>query len=206
MNKRQKSAARKRTFRSEQTDEAKADASAQLQARMTAHRKQQSEEEKYQATLSNTSARFIARGDLTPAEQKEASDRDRARLQALRNSQSEEEKEQASEEAQARMAALRGNQTPAEQKEATNTNSSRKRLQRELLSPEQKQSKADLASSIKPFHGKFIQLLPVCVCSSSIAYLSLTGIACIKKYIRFHSTSFCRMQETWQYLSYQCGI
>jgi hypothetical protein len=83
MNKKEKSAARKRTFRSEQTDEAKADASAQLQARMTAHRKQQSEEEKYQATLSNTSARFIARGDLTPAEQKEASDRDIARMTAL---------------------------------------------------------------------------------------------------------------------------
>ena len=47
MNKRQKSAARKRTFRSEQTDEAKADASAQLQARMT-HRNQQSEEEQEQ--------------------------------------------------------------------------------------------------------------------------------------------------------------
>ena len=48
MIKRQKSAARKRTSRSEQTDEAKADASAQVQARMTAHRNQQREEEKEQ--------------------------------------------------------------------------------------------------------------------------------------------------------------
>jgi hypothetical protein len=146
------------------------------------------------------------RGNQTPAEQKEASDRDRARLQALRNSQTEEEKEQATSSNTAARSIARGNQTPAEQKEATTVNSSRKRLQRELFSREQKESKADLASSIKPFHGKFIQLLPVCVCSSSIAYLSLTGIACIKKYIRFHSTSFCRMQETWQYLSYHCGI
>ena len=77
-------------------------------ARKRAFREKQSQEEKEQATFSNTSARSIARGDLTSAEQMEASDRDRARLQALRNSQSEEEKEQASEEAQARMAALRG--------------------------------------------------------------------------------------------------
>ena len=107
MNKREKSAARKRVFRSEQ-----------------------SEEEKQQAT-----------------------EQARARMAALRNLQSQEEKEQATVQAQARMAALRGNQTPAQQKEATTANSSRKRLQRELFSPEQKQSKADLASSIKPFHG-----------------------------------------------------
>ena len=46
-------------------------------------RESKTQEEKYQATLSNTSARFIARGDLTPAEQKEASDRDIARMTAL---------------------------------------------------------------------------------------------------------------------------
>ena len=51
------------------------------------------------------------------------------------------------------MSALRGYQTPAQHKEATTANSTRKRLQRELFSPEQKQSKADLTSSIKPFHG-----------------------------------------------------
>ena len=62
MNKRQKSAARKSTFRSKQTDEAKADASAQLQARMTAHRNQQSEEEKDQARLSDNAARSVVRG------------------------------------------------------------------------------------------------------------------------------------------------
>ena len=130
-------------------------------------------------------------------------EKSRMRQKRSRESKTQEEKEQATFSNTSARSIARGNQTPAEQKkfEATTVNSSRKRLQRELLSPEQKQSKADLASSIKPFHGKFIQLLPVCVCSSSIAYLSLTGITCIKKYIRFYSTSFCRMQETWQYVN-----
>jgi len=46
LNKKEKSAARKRAFRNSQTDEAKADASAQLQARMSALRNSQTEEEK----------------------------------------------------------------------------------------------------------------------------------------------------------------
>ena len=46
MNKKEKSAARKRTFRSEQTDEAKADASAQLQSRMAALRGKQTSAER----------------------------------------------------------------------------------------------------------------------------------------------------------------
>ena len=65
-------------------------------------RESKTQEEKDQATLSNTSARSIARGDVTPAEQKEASDRDRARFQALRNSQSEEERKKRREENAAR--------------------------------------------------------------------------------------------------------
>ena len=74
MNKKEKSAARKRTFRSEQTDEAKADASAQLQARMTAHRNQQSEEEKDQARLSDNAARSVVRGKQSEEEKIEESE------------------------------------------------------------------------------------------------------------------------------------
>ena len=71
MNKKEKSAARKRTFRSEQTDEAKADASAQFQARMT-HRNQQSEEEQEQRSEQAQARMTPLRGNQTPAEQKQA--------------------------------------------------------------------------------------------------------------------------------------
>jgi hypothetical protein len=69
--KKEKSAARKRKFRSAQSEEEKKQATEQLQSRMSA-----------------------LRGNQTPAEHKEASNLDIARLQALRNSQSEEEKEE----------------------------------------------------------------------------------------------------------------
>jgi hypothetical protein len=71
LNKKEKSAARKRAFRNSQTDEAKADASAQLQARMSALRNSQTEEEKDLA-----SGQLRARMSELRAERKEASDLD----------------------------------------------------------------------------------------------------------------------------------
>ena len=89
MNKRQKSAARKRTFRSEQTDEAKADASAQLQARMT-HRNQQSEEEQEQRSEQAQARMTPLRGNQTPAELKEATSLNSKARATLRENLSED--------------------------------------------------------------------------------------------------------------------
>ena len=89
MNKRQKSAARKRTFRSEQTDEAKADASAQLQARMT-YRNQQSEEEQEQRSEQAQARMTPLRGNQTPAEQKEATSLNSKARATLRENLSED--------------------------------------------------------------------------------------------------------------------
>ena len=81
MNKRQKSAARKRTFRSEQTDEAKADASTQFQAEW---RGAGAKSKQAQARMTPL------RGNQTPAEQKEATSLNSKARATLRENLSED--------------------------------------------------------------------------------------------------------------------